>query len=410
MLAVALMGGSACDPYPQIHWPGIHRGPRNSDAIDSDGATRLEPLFTTPLRGVVGLAVTLGPTDTLYATTGRSFVGDPCHFYILDPFTGVVRGCTDALDERAVRSAPLSDAGGRVFIADGRFMHAFTPEGQLLWKSPIDSAPLSAQLTRSGRLIFISSAGIIYVLDRSTGEQILEPVVTVPGATGGDTGDCLRGGAGSGCVSANTLAIASDDTFYFTLARGGAHADVVAMQLRADETPPRIVPLWASVGVLGGGGGASPTLSASEARLYLTDNAHQLIALEAASGEVAWRFDIGFAPAGSPSVSSSGRIVPAALGRLLAVQDDGPRGRLLWSRPDIVANGLVAQAGDVGYTVADGALLVFEADTGRTLQSLPGPRNSVGVSLASDGRVYTVSLGGEIRGYGPALEATRTAP
>ena len=72
----------------------------------------------------------------------------------------------------------------------------------VLW--PIVAAPLSAQFTYDGHVIFITRNGVVYVLRRGDGTQVLDPFETVPGLEPGNASGCLRGGPDSGCASANT--------------------------------------------------------------------------------------------------------------------------------------------------------------------------------------------------------------
>jgi outer membrane protein assembly factor BamB len=52
-------------------------------------------------------------------------------------------------------------------------MFSLDNAGKLIWKTSIVGFPLSAQFTPSGRLIFVTHIGMIYVMERATGKNIL---------------------------------------------------------------------------------------------------------------------------------------------------------------------------------------------------------------------------------------------
>src|SRR5690606_7140927 len=90
--------------------------------------------------------------------------------------------CSTELDRYAVSSSTLLDRDGRLFVADGEAMHALDADGTVLWERPIVGVPLSAQFTPEGRLLFVTHVGVVYVLDRETGEPMLPALELVPGA------------------------------------------------------------------------------------------------------------------------------------------------------------------------------------------------------------------------------------
>jgi outer membrane protein assembly factor BamB len=76
------------------------------------------------------------------------------------------------------------------------------------------------------------------------------------------------------------------------------------MQITEDPVPS-ISPLWTN-DALPGGSASSPDLSADGSRVYVNDNVDSVHALDTATGEEIWRFQIGFASGGSPSLSPDG--------------------------------------------------------------------------------------------------------
>jgi outer membrane protein assembly factor BamB len=264
--------------------------------------------------------------------------------------------------------------------------------------------PLSAQFTPAGRLLFVTHVGVVYVLERATGEPVVAPVELVPDpawdpATG--LWACARGT--QGCPSANTIAVdPRSGRFYFTFfPPGAAQAGVRAMEVREGDDPA-VVPVWTN-DALPGGSGSSPVLSADGSRLYVTDNVDSVHAIDTATGESIWTFPIGFASAGSLSVSPGGLLIPSG-GPLMALRDAGDHARLLW-RAGIANLGIATQsAGGRAYVVTPGAdgskdLVVVDVRTGDELdrEPLPAPvRFGVGTTIGNDGTVFVPTIDGDL--------------
>jgi len=188
------------------------------------------------------------------------------------------------------------------------------------------------------------------------------------------------------------------------------------MEIVEGETV-QLRPLWSNDS-LSGGSASSPDLSPRGDRLYVTDNAGSLHALDADTGRPIWSFSIGHESGGSPSSSPQGLIMPSGGGRgtLMAVQDQGRRAKLAWRNADQVNRGVPTQAqGGLSYAVVDAGsgandLLVVDTRTGRVLdrERLPGrPIFTVGTTLGPDGAVYVPTIRGELHAYRPAMRPAR---
>ena len=408
-------GGTCVAPPPESPygpgWSAVHADAANTDYSPIRGATDLKLAWQIRLDG----AINLGPTSD---DRGRVYVTDnsndaACHLHVLDGATGDTLWCSSEVDRFAVASSPLLDRDGRVFLADGEAMHAFDPDGHVLWETPIVGVPLSAQFTPSGHLLFITHIGRVYVLRRDTGSLALPVLELIPGRTWSPAESmvaCLRGT--SGCPSANTLAVDSrTGRFYFTFfAPDAAQAGVRAMQY-VDVPTPALIPLWTNDD-LPGGSASSPALSADGSRVYVTDNVDGMHALDAATGARIWRFPIGDAPGGSPSLSPDGVLMPSgsATGALLALRDDGDAATLLWSRDELLNRGVPTQAaGGLSYaTVSAGGylndLVVVDTATGAELdrERLPGTTVfTVGTTVMADGTVLVPTFLGQLFAFRP---------
>lgn len=397
----------------QPGWSTAHADSANSDYADVRGPSDLTLAWTRQFPGgMINLGATADGAGRVYVTTSAP----GCRLYALDRATGETLWCAQDLDKMAVSSSPLLDRDGRIFLADGSAMRAYDHDGKVLWRTPIVGAPLSAQFTPAGNLLFITHIGRIYVLDRDHGRPILPPLELIAGATFDPAKGamaCMRGLPE--CPSANTPAIDAHGTVFFTFWTPGApNAGVRAMRLKEGKHPS-LTPLWTN-DALPGGSAASPDLSADGKRLYLTDNAGGLQALDAASGKTIWRFDMGHESGGSVSSSPRGLIMPAGGGGgvLLAVQDKGGSAQLLWRRDDQINRGLPPQAANgLAYaTVSSGQgendLVVVDTATGaeKDRERLPGRTLfTVGTTIDQDGTVYVPTIRGQLFAYRPATAA-----
>lgn len=389
-------------------WSAVHADAANTDYSPVPGPSDLRLAWHRSLGGSINLGATADERGRVYVTT----TAEGCHLYVLDAATGDTVWCSEEVDRFAVASSPLLDGEGRAFLADGEAMHAFDPDGEVLWEQPIVGVPLSAQFTPEGRVVFVTHVGVAYVLDRDTGEPLLPPVELVPGAAF-DPAAGMRGcplGTAE-CPSANTIAVdmATGRLFFTFWAPGAAAAGLRAMQYTEDPTPA-LTPLWTN-DRLPGGSASSPDISPDGTRVYLNDNAGNVHAVDAATGEGIWAAPIGFVTGGSPSTSPDGVIVPAGgIGPtpVLALADEGATARELWRLDGTVSRGLTAQAaGDRAYAVVDAGggsndLLVLDTATGQELdrERLPGrPVFTVGTTIGPDGTVYVPSINGELYAY-----------
>lgn len=404
--------------YPSTGWPVIHHDSRNSDASDTPGPDDVTLVFESVLAGSpIAAGATVGPEGNVYVGTGIS-LGSSCHLFALDGKTGEQLWCSDRVNDRAIASSPTIDRDGHVYMGDNRAMHSFTRAGKIRWSRPIEGFPISAQFAPDGHLIFITHIGRIYALRRDTGANAMEPFVLLPGVTYTprplDYLDCGSGSAEGTCYSANTLSIDQDTgAFYFTLTRPGESTTLLVAMRYVVGSPPRIEHLWENA-ALEGGSASSPNISADGSRLYVNDQANHLLALNAETGEVIWRYDLGFSPLGTPSSSSADVIIPTGgIGAgLMAIRDAGDHGELLWKRNDLDSRGITPQRGiDRAYAVVSIAgepigirLLVLDTQTGATLDDelvSPVGAATVGTTMSEEGHVYVPGFLGGIWGFAP---------
>lgn len=390
-------------------WSAAHADAQNTDYAPVDGGRALELAWERNLGGMINL----GPTSD---GEGRVFVTSTapgCHLQALDRDTGRTLWCAEEVDRFAVASSALVDQEGRLYVADSAAMHAFDRDGRRLWATPIVGVPLSAQFTPGGALVFITNIGRIYLLRRESGELLAAPLELIPGAVFDPSQGaraCMRGLPE--CPSANTPAVdPRTGRIFFTFWTPGAPAaGLRAMQIVEGEKPT-VRPLW-TLESLPGGSASSPDLSPDGRRLYLTDNAGGLQAIEAATGRPIWRFEIGHEAGGSPTTTPDGLIIPAGggQGELMALQDRGSHAERLWSKAGALNRGIApVTRNDLAYaTVARGEgendLVVLEARSGRELERHPLPGRTlftIGTTIDRNGVVYVPSINGRLFAFRP---------
>ncbi len=393
-------------------WSAVHADSRNSDYSPIRGPRKVALAWQRKLDGTINLGPTIGKQGHVYLTTNAG----ECHLYALDAQTGKTIWCTRDVNQFAVASSALIDEQGRLYIADNEAMHAFDAAGNLLWETKIKGFPLSAQFTHTGRLVFITHIGIIYVLDRSNGVLMLDPhplSSELPSDPDFDPRACMRGTAD--CPCANTLAVDQETgrIFFTYWAPGATQAGVRAM-VYSEKNGPSLKPLWENT-ALPGGSASSPDISADGSRIYVNDNEGGLHAIEAATGRNIWKFSIGYEPGGSQSTSPEGLIMPAGGGNapLMCIQDIGPEARMMWKNDSLNHLGLPMQTGGhLAFATVAGSptkahkdLVVVDTRTGQVLDRVHFPGKTlftVGTTIGGEGNVYVPGFDGTLFAFRPA--------
>ncbi|GAA0524954.1 outer membrane protein assembly factor BamB family protein [Chitinophaga japonensis] len=392
-------------------WSAVHADGRNSDCAPFNGPGKITPAWQRKFDGRINLGATTSRDGKVFVTTS----GKGCHLYALDARTGETLWCTEEVNRFAVASSALLDREGHIYLADNEAMHAFDGKGALLWETPITGFPLSAQFTQTGRLIFITHIGKVYVLDRKTGQPLIGGWDLSPGNmpdAGFDPVACMKGT--EACPCANTLAFDQQNgRFYFTYWKPGtASAALRAMQY-TEQPVPTVTMVWEN-SALPGGSASSPDIAANGSRVYVNDNAGFLYALDAGTGHIIWKYEIGFEPGGSQSTSPDGYIMPAGANgaRLLCIKDLGAHAELVWQCDSLHNRGVATQAGGkLAYcTVASGRgrfqndLVVVNVLTGEILDREPLPGVTiftVGTTLGPEGNIYVPSFNGALFAFRP---------
>ncbi len=387
-------------------WSSTHGDAGNRDFSKSQVSQRVKLSWRRKFEGTINLGASFGDDGTIYITTS----GDGCHVYALDKATGETKWCNDELNEFAVASGVLIDRNQRLFIADNERMYALDKNGSTIWKADIDGFPFSAQFTQTGRLIFVTHIGTIYVLDRKSGRTVLPPTKLsedrkLPAF---DPRACMRGTEDS--PSANTPAFDPlSGNMYFTFWYPGASgAALIAM--RYNEAPdPSLEMLWQNDD-LPGGSASSPDISADGSTVYVNDNVSSIHAIDTRTGTLRWSFDIGYATGGSQSTSPDGYIMPGGGdgAKMMCLRDDGNKATLVWQSDTLENRGIVTQAvGNlalatlkIGTFQYELAIIDVRDGTIYDKNTMPGkPLFSVGTTVGNDGLILVPTFNGYLYAF-----------
>lgn len=388
-------------------WSATHADGANTDFSETNIPGQVELAWYKKFDGTINLGPSFGDDGTVFITTS----GEGCHLYALDPVTGDTKWCSPKLNEFAVASGVLIDKDQRLFIADNQRMYAFDARGKILWSVGIDGFPFSAQFTQTGRLIFITHIGTIYVLDRKTGKEVLQPKKLIDSETAVrdfDPRACMQGTRD--CPCANTPAFDnSTGNIYFTFwFPGASQASLVAMRYTEDSTPS-LEMIWQN-NQLPGGSASSPDLSYDRKTVYVNDNVNSVHAIDTKSGEVRWSYNIGYKPGGSQSTSPEGYILPGggADAKLMCIRDNAVSASLIWKSDTLENRGIATQA-EGGLAIAtikvgmlSYELVILNVSDGAILERhrLPAkPLFSVGTTVGVNGLILVPTFNGYLYAY-----------
>lgn len=382
-------------------WSATHGDAGNTDFSKTAIPKQVELSWFRKFDGTINLGASFGDDGTVYITTS----GEGCHLYALDEATGKTKWCNDDLNEFAVASGVLIDRNQRLFIADNRRMYALDKKGNTIWKVDIDGFPFSAHFTQTGRLIFITHVGTIYVLDRKTGKTVLPPtrLSNSSETPAFDPRACMRGT--KDCPCANTPAFDPvSGTLYLTFWYPDADAAALVAMRYTEAPEPLLETIWRNYD-LPGGSASSPDLSADGRTVYVNDNVKSIHAIDTRTGTRRWSFDIGYAPGGSQSTSPAGYIIPGGGdgAKLMCVRDDGTNASLVWKSDTVENRGIVAQAANdliiatrkLGTRAYE--LVIADVRDGHIYDNdvLPGrPLFSVGTTVGRDGLIAVPTFNG----------------
>lgn len=362
-------------------WPTFRRTATNAGATEAatghspDSTERWKVDLDGGVRGGLCLAPTHG---LLYAVTGSATV------VAVDVASGET-AWTAGVDlaygtgDAAVPPSPVVDTG-TVYVGSGYVKALDATTGEERWTADLDAARVRATpALRSNTLYIPTSDDSIVAFDTATGERRWR--VALGDAEDADTT------AEMAAARPGTLAVA-DDRVYVGSSRGVHAFDALSRavdwetETAAVRSPPAVLDDWLWVGTnegiaaLGATEGkahwdrslddavvAAPVVDVAANRVYVTTTGGDVVAVEAATGESAWRTALGRRVLASPALADGTLYVGHVAGDLLAV--DVETGEVVG---DHAASGQlyaspVVHEESVHYATGTGAVYAVEATT-----------------------------------------------
>jgi outer membrane protein assembly factor BamB len=420
VLAAAVAGcgntDSWVDTVPAQGWPAQYGDAANSSYTATSGASGLSLRWTRSVKGSLASAVALSSRNWLAANAqtpgGCSLMewenGD----------NGRQRWCTRLYQGGGI-SGPLFDGFDNLYVGQPGAILSFPVTQWIRWRRPVIGMPSTPRILGHGQLLVVTHLGQVQVFDGHRGTVVGNSVDLVDNVDPSDftrgLSDC--GPARAGCpIAAAPAFAASNGLVVLGLWEPGAPAAMLVGLKYHPGQSPLLTREWTSsavnAGVLG-----SPVLSSDGSTIYVNGRDERLWALHAADGKPKWSVPLKFLAQTPPSVTPGGLIVSGGGPdtRLVAFKDAGGHAQEVWRRNDVSPLSTSSLAGHaVGYAVVTGGpgqgergmtLLVFDPDSGRTLNSYPLPEATgypVGVSIGRDRRVVTATSDGQVYSFAPS--------
>ncbi|HUO36764.1 MAG TPA: PQQ-binding-like beta-propeller repeat protein [Mycobacterium sp.] len=398
---------------PAEGWPGQYADAANSSYTPTAGAPALKLAWSRSVKGSLFASAALGGPNTDYVVLNGQTAGG-CSLMVWENADNARQRWCTRLVLGGGFSSPLIDQFDNVYVGQPGTMLSFPPTQWVRWRHPVIGMPMTPRFLGDGQLLVVTHLGQAQVVDAHRGEMVgssvdlvldVDPTDSTRGLT-----DCQQ--ARPLCPVATAPAFApSNGMIVLGLWQPGARVPALtALQYHPGQNPV-LTQEWTSDAVAAGVL-ASPVFSATGSTVYVNSRDGKLWALAADDGKPKWSVPLGFTPQTPPSVAPGGLIVsgggPGA--KLVGLRDGGDHVDVLWRRDDVTPLCTSSQASGVAYTVTPAgdnglAVLVFDADDGRTLANYPLPQATgwpVGVSVGHDSRVVTATSDGQVYGFAPA--------
>jgi len=450
----------------------IHVNTVNSDSVWGVAAPMFELDWVAEPAYFVGNGPLLDNQGNLYFSP-QFYHGERVVLVSLDGKTGERRWAIPAADDIQASSPafilndPENPGSQIIYIVGFNRVMALRPDGSTIWST---ATGLSLSSSESGKklsakfhsfnyhpatdsLVSITKAGALFAFSRKNGE-LIAPIGQIPGAPAisgngtnipkfvlnkvdplmdkafgkTDEGLSLFSSAvsyiyGGGGVVTNFFSIDPDSSRIYMAATAADEEDgtedgrselgaIYALDL-VDDGNDGLEFQVLNRKTFQGGTGSTPALSADGHRLYVSDNAGNVIALDSKLNEV-WRVDVGEPLVGSISVSpDNNELYAVTASDVIQLIDKGERGSRAWTAEltgfdgyanvDVQSNALTATVTANGVVIMIGGgkkllgrtlmlhmgMGLLDRATGKLRYFAEGREDSLAMSVvAADGSIY----------------------
>jgi len=465
-------GQHSYDIIPEpVKWNAIHVGVANSDSVWGVAAPMFELDWVAEPAYFVGNGPLFDNEGNLYFSP-QFYHGERVVMVSLDAITGERRWTIPADDEIQAGSPafilndPENPGSQIIYIVGYNRVMALRPDGSTIWSnatglnlSPSQDGNKAREKFHSfnyhpatDSLVSITKAGALFAFSRETGE-LIAPIGQTPGAPAisgngtnipkfvlnkvdplmdeafgkTDEGLSLFSSAvnyiyGGGGIVTNYFSIDPDSSRIYMAATAPDAEDgtedgrseigaIYALDL-VDDGNGDLEFQVLNRKTFQGGTGSTPALSADGQRLYVSDNAGNVIALDSELTEV-WRVDVGEPLVGSITVSADNNELYAITSDVIQLIDKGDHGVRTWTAElsgfdgyanvDVQSNGLTATATANGVVIMIGGgktllgktlmlhvgMGLLDRETGKLRYFAEGREDSLAMSVvAPDGSLY----------------------
>lgn len=334
--------------YAQTAWPTLHRDSSNSDYVPFDVSTRLRHAWGALDGAALLVGPVIGPEGHLYVPSGRG--RGSSHLHAFSPEGDLLwqsppMDSPADFDHGAVISAPIIDDAGNVFAADSNQLWSFTADGALRWTADLPAVGVhgffvTPVFSQEGFVGGISTDGKLALFHRNDGTLAI-PVLDLPGVAGPPSQDPPPGIWEGGMVAPEFVRPLWD-----------------VLNGRAVEVAntPAVHPVTGRIFITAGGA------TMNEGVLYGIDTTPD-------GARIAFATAMGAGSGTSPAISPDGRLVYAIDDAGVMVAVDTTSGDVIWQASDTM--------GQASPTIGpDGTIYSFNGIKG-TVVAIDGSNGSV---------------------------------
>ncbi len=396
-------------------WPAQYGDASNSSYTATSGSTKLALQWTRSVKGSLAAGPALSARGYL-AMNAQTQAGCSLMEWENND-NGRQRWCV-RLVQGGGFGGPLFDGFENLYVGEPGTIFSFPMTQWTRWRQPVIGMPSTPRFLGNGQLLVTTHLGQVLVFDAHRGMVVGSPLDLVDGVNPTDPtrglADCVSAQRGCPVASAPAYSPASQTVVLDIWQPGAPTAGLIGLKYHSRQTP-LLARAWTS-DAIGAGVLASPVLSADGSTVYVNGRDQHLWALHAANGKPKWSVPLEFLAQTPPTVTPQGLIVSGGGPdtRLAAFKDAGDHAQQIWRRDDLTPLSTSSLAGvSVGYTVVSSSpaadapgmsLLAFDPRNGHTLNSYPLPAATgypVGVSIANNRRVITVTSDGQLYSFAP---------